>query len=132
MNFKDKFVKVIVRKKTNQLQFEKFLDKIIKTGAIDVKIVENFGIDDEEVDFSKDEGEDTLTILNKYIEDSDFELSKESVKNLMKEVLIMLLVLMVFSLFLSFGNLSMNYSIIQVKNQSLIGLIQMKNSQIIL
>ena len=73
-------------KKTNQLQFEKFLDKIIKTGAIDVKIVENFGIDDEEVDFSKDEGEDTLTILNKYIEDSDFELSKEIVKNLMKEV----------------------------------------------
>jgi len=55
-----------------------------------------------------------------------------SIKNLMKEVLIMLLVLMVFSLFLSFGNLSMNYSIIQVKNQSLIGLIQMKNSQIIL
>ena len=84
--FKDKFVKVIVRKKTNQLQFEKFLDKIIKTGAIDVKIVENFGVDDEEVDFSKDEGEDTLTILNKYIEDSDFELSKEIVKNLMKEV----------------------------------------------
>ena len=27
-----------------------------------------------------------LTILNKYIEDSDFELSKEIVKNLMKEV----------------------------------------------
>ena len=51
-----------------------------------VKIVENFGVDDEEVDFSKDEGEDTLTILNKYIEDSDFELSKEIVKNLMKEV----------------------------------------------
>jgi len=84
--FKDKFVKVIVRKKTNQLQFEKFLDKIIKTGAIDVKIVENFALNDEEVDFSKDEGEDTLTILNKYIEDSDFDLSKEIVKNLMKEV----------------------------------------------
>ena len=84
--FKDKHVKVIVRKKTNQLQFEKFLDKIIKVGAIDVKIVENFALNDEEVDFSKDEGEDTLTILNKYIEDSDFDLSKEIVKNLMKEV----------------------------------------------
>ena len=43
-------------------------------------------LNDEEVDFSKDEGEDTLTILNKYIEDSDFDLSKEIVKNLMKEV----------------------------------------------
>ena len=84
--FKDKFVKVIVRRKSNQLQFEKFVDKIIKIGAIDVKVVENFALNDEEVDFSKDEGEDTLTILNKYIEDSDFDLSKEIVKNLMKEV----------------------------------------------
>ena len=67
-------------------QFEKFIDKIIKVGAIDVKIVENFALNDEEVDFSKDEGEDTLTILNKYIEDSDFDLNKEIVKNLMKEV----------------------------------------------
>ena len=50
------------------------------------KVVENFALNDEEVDFSKDEGEDTLTILNKYIEDSDFDLSKEIVKNLMKEV----------------------------------------------
>ena len=84
--FKDKHVNIHVRKKTNQLQFQKFLDKIIKVGAIDVKIVENFALNDEEVDFSKDEGEDTLTILNKYIEDSDFDLSKEIVKNLMKEV----------------------------------------------
>ena len=84
--FKDKHVKILVRKKTNQLQFEKFLDKIIKIGSIDVKIVENFALNDEEVDFSKDEGEDTLTILNKYIEDSDFDLNKEIVKNLMKEV----------------------------------------------
>ena len=76
---------MFVRKRISY-SLKRFLDKIIKTGAIDVKIVENFGIDDEEVDFSKDEGEDTLTILNKYIEDSDFELSKEIVKNLMKEV----------------------------------------------
>ena len=59
---------------------------IIPVYLIWISKIENFGIDDEEVDFSKDEGEDTLTILNKYIEDSDFELSKEIVKNLMKEV----------------------------------------------
>ena len=49
------------------------------------------------------------------------------IKNLTKVALIMLLVQMVFSLFLNFGNLSMNYSLTQTKNQSLIGLIQMKN-----
>jgi len=35
---------------------------------------------------SQDECEDTLTILNKYIDDSDFDLDKDIVKQLMKEV----------------------------------------------
>ena len=59
---------------------------IIPIYLIWISKIENFALNDEEVDFSKDEGEDTLTILNKYIEDSDFDLSKEIVKNLMKEV----------------------------------------------
>lgn len=83
---KDKIVKVVVRKKSDQLQFEKFIDKIIKTGCVDIKIVENFAINDDEVNLSQDECEDTLTILNKYIDDSDFDLDKDIVKQLMKEV----------------------------------------------
>ena len=83
---KDKIVKVVVRKKSSQLQFEKFIDKIIKTGCVDIKIVENFAINDDEVNLSQDECEDTLTILNKYIDDSDFDLDKDVVKQLMKEV----------------------------------------------
>jgi len=83
---KDKIVKIIVRKKSSQLQFEKFIDKIIKTGCVDIKIVENFSINDDEVNLSQDECEDTLTILNKYIDDSDFDLDKDVVKQLMKEV----------------------------------------------
>ncbi len=30
--------------------------------------------------------EDTITILNKYVEDSDFDLDKEKVKTLLREV----------------------------------------------
>ena len=83
---KDKIVKVIVRKKSSQYEFDKFVDKIDKAGCIDLKVVENFTIDDEDVDFSSDECEDTLTLLNKYIEDAEFNLDKEVVKNIMKDV----------------------------------------------
>ena len=83
---KDKIVKVVVRKKSDQLQFDKYIDKINKAGCIDLKVVENFVIDDEGVDFSQDEYENTLTLLNKYIEESDFDLNKEVVKGIMKDV----------------------------------------------
>ena len=83
---KDKIVKVIVRKKSKQLEFDKYIDKIDKAGCADLKVVENFIIDDEGVDFSQDEYENTLTLLNKYIEDSDFDLDKGVVKDIMKDI----------------------------------------------
>ena len=85
-HLKDKIVKVIVRKKSSQLEFDKFVDKIAKAGCYDLKVVENFEIDDEEVEFSSEESADTLTLLNKYIEESEFDLDKEVVKNIMKDV----------------------------------------------
>ena len=83
---KDKFVKIIVRKKSSQLDFEKFIDKIDKAGCVDLKVIENFAINDEEVSLSSDECEDTLTYLNKYIDDSDFDLDKDIVKKIMRDV----------------------------------------------
>ena len=85
-HLKDKIVKLIVRKKSSQLEFDKFVDKINKSGCIDLKVVENFVIDDEGVDFTQDEYQNTLTLLNKYIEESDFDLDKEVVKDIMKDV----------------------------------------------
>ena len=43
-------------------------------------------VNDTEVDLDGEKIEDTLTLLNKYIEDSDFDLEKEKVKTLLKEV----------------------------------------------
>lgn len=84
--YKNKIVKIIVRKKSDQLQFEKFVDKIYKSGAIDIKIVENFEVYDDDVEFDSEKVEDTITILNKYVEDSDFDLDKGKVKSLLREV----------------------------------------------
>ena len=84
--YKDKIVKLFVRKKPSQLQYQKFVDRLLDSGVQDLKIIENMEVNDEEVEFDGEKVEDTLTLLNKYIEDSDFELKKERVKELLKEV----------------------------------------------
>jgi len=84
--YKDKIVKLFIRSRKSQLQYDKFLDKLMKAGIIDLKVVENTAINDTEVDLDSERIEDTLTLLNKYIQDSDFDLEKERVKTLLKEV----------------------------------------------
>ena len=84
--YEGKIVKLLVRKKTNQLQYEKFVDSMWKAGVADLKNIENLEVNDAEVEFDGDKVEDTLTLLNKYIEDSDFDLRKERVKELLREV----------------------------------------------
>ena len=39
--YKDKIVKLYVKKRTSQLEYDKFLDKLLKAGIIDLKLVEN-------------------------------------------------------------------------------------------
>lgn len=84
--YENKIVKLIVRKKTDQKKFDKFVDKLLKSKAVDIKITESLEVNDSEVDFSGEKIEDTLTLLNKYIEDSDFDLKKSRVKDLLREV----------------------------------------------
>ena len=84
--YTNKIVKVIVRKKSDPVQFENFIDKLFKADVHELKIIENLSVNDEEVDFDGEKIEDTITLLNKYVEDSDFELDKERVKKLLREV----------------------------------------------
>ena len=82
--YENKLVKVIVRKNTNNKKFEKFIDKLHSSGVADLKIVENFAIEVPE-EFEVSESEDTLSILNRFIEESEFTLDKSIVKNIMRE-----------------------------------------------
>tara|TARA_B100001996_G_scaffold380823_1_gene369016 strand:- start:1017 stop:2060 length:1044 start_codon:yes stop_codon:yes gene_type:complete len=84
--YKDKIVKLFVKSRSSQLEYDKFLDKLLKAGIIDLKVVENTEINDLAVDLDGEKVEDTLTLLNKYIEESDFELKKDRVKKLLREV----------------------------------------------
>ncbi len=82
--YENKLVKVIVRKNTNNKKFEKFIDKLRSSGVADLKVVENFAIEAPE-EFEVSESEDTLSILNRFIEESEFTLDKSIVKNIMRE-----------------------------------------------
>ena len=83
--YENKIVKVIVRKKSNPKDFEKFIDKLYSIGVQDLKIVENYGIQESE-DFEVEEEESTISILNRYIEESEFDLDKSIIKGIFQDL----------------------------------------------
>ena len=83
--YDDKIVKLIVRKKTDQTQFERFVDKLYNSNVFELKIVENFQLIDNE-DFEAFESENTLSILNRYVEESEIDLEKSRIQNMISDV----------------------------------------------
>lgn len=88
-HLKDRYVKVIVVNKVNPYLFDRFMDAIYSVEPADVKVVEDFsdpteGLDDDMVD----QAEDTLTILNKYIDTVESHLDNSKLKNIMRELYI--------------------------------------------
>ena len=83
--YENKIVKVIVRKKTDVKQFEKFVDKLYSSNVAELKIIENFEIQEFE-NFEVFESEDTISILNRYIEEAEVNLDKSIVQKLLQDV----------------------------------------------
>lgn len=83
--YENKILKVIVRKKTNTKKFEKFIDKLYTSNVAELKIVENFQIEENE-NFEAFESEDTLSVLNRYIEESEINLDKKIIQKMFKEI----------------------------------------------
>jgi DNA repair exonuclease SbcCD nuclease subunit len=84
--FSDKMVKLIVKNKKDQLQFDNFVERLVKSNCLDLKILEMNEIYDENIDFYDESMEDTLTILNKYVEESQITLNQNVVKKILKEI----------------------------------------------
>ena len=86
--YENKIVKVIVRKKSSIKGFEKFIDKLYSSGVAELKIVENFDFGGwyDSKDSEGYESEDTMSILNRYIEEAEINLDKSIVQKVMQEV----------------------------------------------
>ena len=80
-----KIVKVIVRKKSNPKKFEKFIDKLYNADVHELKVVENFQLRENE-DFEAFESEDTLSILNRYVEEAEINLEKSRIQEMIQNV----------------------------------------------
>ena len=85
--YEGKIVKLIVRKKTSTKKFEKFVDKLYASNVAEVKIVENFDFGGWYDDKGSEvyESEDTMSILNKFIEDAEITLDKSVLQKMMQE-----------------------------------------------
>ena len=84
----NKIVKLIVRKKTDTKKFEKFIDKLFASNINELKIVENFEFGGyyQSDDFEPFESEDTMSILNRYIDEAEVSLDKSVVQKIMQDV----------------------------------------------
>ena len=80
----NKIVKVVVRRKSDQVKFEKFIDKLYSVNVAELKIVENFGLHQSD-DFEAFESEDTISILNRYIEEAEVDLDKSRVQKIIQD-----------------------------------------------
>jgi len=83
--YENKIVRIIVRKKSDTKKFEKFIDKLYSSNVSELKVVENFVLNESE-EFEAFESEDTLSILNRYIQEAEINLDKSIIQKMIQEV----------------------------------------------
>ena len=82
------YVKVVVVNKTNPYLFDQFMNKLYNVNPIDITIVEDTidlteGVEDDRID----EAEDTITIINKYVDTLQNEgIDNNKLKTMMREL----------------------------------------------
>ena len=89
LTLEEKFVKIVVVNKKDLYQFDRFIDRVLSdSGAHEVKIVEDFSdLDASNVDDTIFENaEDTMTLLERYIDELDVDLNKRRLTNMMKSL----------------------------------------------
>jgi DNA repair exonuclease SbcCD nuclease subunit len=84
VNFKDKYVKVVVVNKTDYYNFDKFITNLYNSNPLEVKIIEDFsefteGQVDDTINL-----EDTSSVLSNYIDSLETDVDKERIKSFMK------------------------------------------------
>jgi len=82
-----KQVKIVVEKRTNSFIFDTLIDSLAKVNPMDVSVVEDFSdtilaSDDVKID----EAEDTITILDKYVDGLTLPVDSTKIKGILRDV----------------------------------------------
>lgn len=86
-NYKNAFVKVIVKNKTNPYWFDMVVDKLEKAGTTQIQVVDdNLNLNLESDESIIDEAEDTITILKNYVNNLELDADKVELESLMREL----------------------------------------------
>jgi DNA repair exonuclease SbcCD nuclease subunit len=86
--YKNTYVKVVVLNKTNPYLFDKFIENLYNVAPVDITIAEDFsdlteGLDDDMID----QAEDTITIINKFIDNIEEDnINNDRLKTVMREL----------------------------------------------
>ena len=87
IDFSNKFVTLIVKQKTDEKLFNKFLKKLYEKNMHELKIIEDLTTKVSEFNEEEFESEDTFTLLNNYIDgDEELSLDKNKLKTLLYDV----------------------------------------------
>ena len=81
-----KFLKIVVEKRNNSFLFDTLIDTITKVAPLEVAVVEDFSEITENVEVDIDQAEDTITILNKYVDGLTLPVESDKIKTVLRDV----------------------------------------------
>lgn len=84
--YENKIVKVIISNKVDGKKYDKFFEKLINSSPHDIKVVETAQIYVKDVDVDYDAGENTLTLLEKYVDESETSLNRDKIKRMINQI----------------------------------------------
>lgn len=85
--YKDGFVKVVIKNRTNSLIYDMFMNRLSESGAADVMAVDDaLSLESAGVDDILDETKDTKEILHSYIDSLDTSVNKTKIKNVVDDL----------------------------------------------
>ena len=80
-------VKVIVQNRENQVWFDRYVKALQQSDLADLKIIEDISLDvDEYVTNESIESEDTMMILENYVQEIADNIDKENVSTILKSL----------------------------------------------
>ena len=82
----NKYVKIVVEKRGDSFLFDTLLDHIAKATPLEVSVVEDFSEITENVNVDIDQAEDTMTILNKYVDGLTLPVESDRIKTVLRDV----------------------------------------------
>lgn len=81
-----KYLKIVVEKRNNSFLFDTLIDSITKVAPLEVSVVEDFSEIINDVNVDVDQAEDTMTILNKYVDGLTLPVESDRIKTVLRDV----------------------------------------------